>query len=195
MFSEGVQKCPRFCLDYLNCVKMAAFKFNLQSGKQKSWVNVGTQLCCFLVKEFPSEEMKCDLVRCCDATIKVQGEVFANFHIGAVKRHSIIPLMSKSVLVTAWHDVACGACQSTTTLQALCCDESFHCFIPFDHQDVQNSKIMYECYSRRKDDDAIIWYGIDRLWSQCECGQRWNVSSQNVIQILIDFAVLLPLEL
>jgi hypothetical protein len=37
-FCEGVQHRLRFCLSHLNCVKMASFKFYLQSGKQ---INVG----------------------------------------------------------------------------------------------------------------------------------------------------------
>jgi hypothetical protein len=32
---EGVQHSLRFCLHYFSCVKMAAFQFYLQSGKQK----------------------------------------------------------------------------------------------------------------------------------------------------------------
>jgi hypothetical protein len=32
---EGVQQRLRFCLDHLNYVKMAAFQFYLQSGKQR----------------------------------------------------------------------------------------------------------------------------------------------------------------
>jgi hypothetical protein len=36
VFSDGVSHHPRFGLDNLNCVKMAASKFYLQSGKQKS---------------------------------------------------------------------------------------------------------------------------------------------------------------
>jgi hypothetical protein len=35
VFCEGVQHHLRFCLDPLNCVKMAAFQFYLQSGKQR----------------------------------------------------------------------------------------------------------------------------------------------------------------
>jgi hypothetical protein len=40
VFCEGVQHHLRFCLDHLNCVKMADFQFYLQSGKQKKvgWV-------------------------------------------------------------------------------------------------------------------------------------------------------------
>jgi hypothetical protein len=35
---ESVQRCLRFYLSHLNCVKMGAFQFYLQSGKQKSRV-------------------------------------------------------------------------------------------------------------------------------------------------------------
>jgi hypothetical protein len=37
---EGVQHRWRFCLHYLNCVKMAGFQFYLQSRKQREvgWV-------------------------------------------------------------------------------------------------------------------------------------------------------------
>jgi hypothetical protein len=40
MFCEGVQHYQRFCLSHLSCVKMAAFHFYLQSGKQRKvgWV-------------------------------------------------------------------------------------------------------------------------------------------------------------
>jgi hypothetical protein len=41
VFCEGVQHCLLFFLDHLNCVKMAAFQFYLQSRKQKSWVSGG----------------------------------------------------------------------------------------------------------------------------------------------------------
>jgi hypothetical protein len=36
----GVQHRLRFCLDHLNCVKMAAFQFYIQSGTQRKvgWV-------------------------------------------------------------------------------------------------------------------------------------------------------------
>jgi hypothetical protein len=39
-FCEGVQHRLRFCLDSLNCDKMASFQFYLQSGKQRKiwWV-------------------------------------------------------------------------------------------------------------------------------------------------------------
>jgi hypothetical protein len=35
LFCEGVQHCLQYCLDHLNCVKMPAFQFYLQSGKQR----------------------------------------------------------------------------------------------------------------------------------------------------------------
>jgi hypothetical protein len=35
LFCEGVQDHLRLCLDHLSCVKMAAFQFCLQSGKQR----------------------------------------------------------------------------------------------------------------------------------------------------------------
>jgi hypothetical protein len=35
VFFDGVQRRLRFCLDHLNCVKMAAFQFYLQSWKQR----------------------------------------------------------------------------------------------------------------------------------------------------------------
>jgi hypothetical protein len=35
MFFEGVQHGLLFCLDHLNCVKMVALQFYLQSGKQR----------------------------------------------------------------------------------------------------------------------------------------------------------------
>jgi hypothetical protein len=41
MVCEGVQQCLQFCLDRLSCVKMAAFQFYLQLGKQKSKVDGG----------------------------------------------------------------------------------------------------------------------------------------------------------
>jgi hypothetical protein len=39
MFCEGVQHHLRFCFNHLSCVKVAAFQFYLQSGKQKSGVD------------------------------------------------------------------------------------------------------------------------------------------------------------
>jgi hypothetical protein len=49
----------------------------------------------FLVKKFPSERMKCETVRCHDATAtsfvpKVGIEVFEHFHVVAINGHSSI---------------------------------------------------------------------------------------------------------
>jgi hypothetical protein len=55
VFRVGVQHRLWFCLDHLNRVKMAAFQFYLQSGKQKSRVGGGWQSCCFGQK-FPGEK-------------------------------------------------------------------------------------------------------------------------------------------
>jgi hypothetical protein len=50
VFCEGVQHSLRFCLNHLTCVKMAAFQFYLESGKQREIVWVGTTVILFLVK-------------------------------------------------------------------------------------------------------------------------------------------------
>jgi hypothetical protein len=47
VFCEDVQRRLRFCLSHLNCVKMSAFQFYLQSGKQKRRVGGGRQSRCF----------------------------------------------------------------------------------------------------------------------------------------------------
>jgi hypothetical protein len=48
VFCEGVQQRLRFCLHHLICVKMVAFQFHHQSGKQReSRVGGGRQSCCF----------------------------------------------------------------------------------------------------------------------------------------------------
>jgi hypothetical protein len=56
VFSEGVQHRQRFCLDHLNCVKMAAFQLYLQSGKQLKvgWVGDDSHVVCR--KKFPGEK-------------------------------------------------------------------------------------------------------------------------------------------
>jgi hypothetical protein len=46
VFCEGVRHRLRFCLSILSCVKMVAFQFYLQSGKQKSRVDGRWQSCC-----------------------------------------------------------------------------------------------------------------------------------------------------
>jgi hypothetical protein len=56
VFSEGVQHRLRFCLDYLDCVKMAAFQLYLQSGKQRKVGFLGTTGILFLVKKIPGEK-------------------------------------------------------------------------------------------------------------------------------------------
>jgi hypothetical protein len=52
MFYERVQHRLPFCLDPLNCVKMMALQFYLQSGKQKKvgWVGDGSHVVLLLVK-------------------------------------------------------------------------------------------------------------------------------------------------
>jgi hypothetical protein len=58
VFCEGVQQHLQLCLDYLSCVKMAAF----QSGKQKSHrgpIQVSTAtVMLFFIKKFPGEKKK-----------------------------------------------------------------------------------------------------------------------------------------
>jgi hypothetical protein len=54
MFCETVQHRMRFCLHHLNCVKMVAFQFYLQSGTLRKVGWVGTTVMFFLVKKFPS---------------------------------------------------------------------------------------------------------------------------------------------
>jgi hypothetical protein len=84
---DACQTVRNYC-HYLNCVKMAAFQFYLQSGKQM----VADRHVVFCQK-FPCEKRMCETVRCRDATAssfvaKVRGEVFAHFHAFAVKLHS-----------------------------------------------------------------------------------------------------------
>jgi hypothetical protein len=92
VFGESVQYRLWFCLDYLNSVKMTAFQFYFQWGKQKSMMGEWRQLCCFWSK-IPWCERKCETVRCREATAsssvsKARGKVFAHFHVVAVKRNS-----------------------------------------------------------------------------------------------------------
>jgi hypothetical protein len=56
VFCEGVQECLWFCLDHLNCVKIAAFQFYLQSGKQwkVGWVGNNSHVAFGL--KFPGEK-------------------------------------------------------------------------------------------------------------------------------------------
>jgi hypothetical protein len=71
---------------------MAAFQFYLQSGKQKTRLGGGRQLCWFCPK-IPLWKGKCEAVRCCDATAsslvaEVRGGVLTHFHAVAIERLS-----------------------------------------------------------------------------------------------------------
>jgi hypothetical protein len=88
MFCVGVQHRLQFYLDHLNCAKMMAFQFYLQSGKQRKIGCVGDHSHVVFGQNFPSEKVN---VRWCVASsfaAKVLGEVFAQFHTVAVKCHS-----------------------------------------------------------------------------------------------------------
>jgi hypothetical protein len=61
VFCEGVHHRLRFCHDHLSCVKMVAFQFYLQSGRQKS--RLRGQSYCFWSK-IPWSKRKCGTVRC-----------------------------------------------------------------------------------------------------------------------------------
>jgi hypothetical protein len=58
---EGVQHRLQFCLDHLNCLKMVALQFYLQSGKQRKvgWVEDDSHVC--FGEKFPGEN-KCETV-------------------------------------------------------------------------------------------------------------------------------------
>jgi hypothetical protein len=82
VFCKGVQRRSRFCLNHLSCIKMAAFQFYLQSGKQTKvgWVWL----------KIPWLKRKCGMVHCHDATASsfvtnVQGKIFTHFHAVAIK--------------------------------------------------------------------------------------------------------------
>jgi hypothetical protein len=70
------------------CIKMVAFQFYLQLGKQKSRMGLGWQSCCFLIKN-PSEKGS---VRWCFVMMQQQvllsSKFGMNFHIVAVKSYS-----------------------------------------------------------------------------------------------------------
>jgi hypothetical protein len=94
MFCEGLQHRLRFYLDHLNCVKIAAFQFYLQSGKQRKvgWEGDDNHVV-FGLKFIASCGRKCETVCCRDATAslfvaKFRDEMFAHFHAVAIKRHS-----------------------------------------------------------------------------------------------------------
>jgi hypothetical protein len=54
VFSEGVQRRLRFCLDHPNYLKMAAFQFYLQSGKQRKVGGMIVML--YFGQKFPGEK-------------------------------------------------------------------------------------------------------------------------------------------
>jgi hypothetical protein len=92
VFCEGVQHRLRFCLDHVSCVKMAAFQFYFQSGKQRreEWARDDSHV---VSAKIPWWKRKCETVCCHDATAsnfvgKVRCEVFAHFHAVTVKCHS-----------------------------------------------------------------------------------------------------------
>jgi hypothetical protein len=53
---EGVQHRLRFCLDHIICVKMAAFQFYLQSGKQRKVGWVGDDIHVVFGQKFTGEK-------------------------------------------------------------------------------------------------------------------------------------------
>jgi hypothetical protein len=87
---SGVQHCLRFCLDDLNCVKMAAFQLYLQLEKQRK---VGWVVVLFLVKHSLCDKrsVKWYVVMMKQPVLFVAivlGEVFAHFHAIVIKHHS-----------------------------------------------------------------------------------------------------------
>jgi hypothetical protein len=56
MFCEGAQHHLRFGISHLYCVKMAAFQFYLQSGKQRKVWWVGNDSHVVFGKKFPGEK-------------------------------------------------------------------------------------------------------------------------------------------
>jgi hypothetical protein len=54
---EGVRHRLRFCLNHLSCVKMAAFQFYLQSGKQRRVGWVGDDCHIVFGQKFPGEKV------------------------------------------------------------------------------------------------------------------------------------------
>jgi hypothetical protein len=69
VFCEAVQHRLRFRLDHLNCVKMAAFLFYLQSGKYRKVVLVVDDSHFFFVTNSLVKK-KCWTVRCLDTTAR-----------------------------------------------------------------------------------------------------------------------------
>jgi hypothetical protein len=62
VFCEGVQHRLRFCLNHLNCVKMAVFQFYFQLGKQRKVESVGDGSYVAFSQKFPGEKR---IVRLC----------------------------------------------------------------------------------------------------------------------------------
>jgi hypothetical protein len=56
VFCEGVQHRMRFCLDYLSCVKMAAFQLYLQSADRKTSGGWGATVMLFSGQNFSREK-------------------------------------------------------------------------------------------------------------------------------------------
>jgi hypothetical protein len=54
VFCDGVQHRLLFSLHHLNCVKMAAFQFYIQSEKHRKIGWVGKEVMLFLVKKIPA---------------------------------------------------------------------------------------------------------------------------------------------
>ncbi len=82
MFCEGVQHCLHFCLDHLNCVRLAAFQLHLQSKEQRKIS--GSQ-----VRRVGLVEDDSDVVFGLKKSM-VKREVWdgAHFHAATTKRHS-----------------------------------------------------------------------------------------------------------
>jgi hypothetical protein len=90
VFCEAVQHGLRFCLHHLNCVKMAAFQFYLQSGKQRKigWVRDDSHVA--FGKKILYWKRKFETVCCRDATAssfvaKLCAKVFVHFHAVVVQ--------------------------------------------------------------------------------------------------------------
>jgi hypothetical protein len=93
VFCEGVQHRLPFCLHHLSSVKMAASQFYLQSGKERKVGWAGDDSHVVFGKRIPWWKIKCETVRCSDAThssfsAKFRSEVFAHFQAVAAKSHS-----------------------------------------------------------------------------------------------------------
>jgi hypothetical protein len=93
VISKGVQHRMSICLDRLICVKIVAFQFYLQSGKQRKVGRVGDDSHVVFGNKFHGEKgnvRRCVVVMQQPVLLspRFRGEVFAYFHTVAVKRHS-----------------------------------------------------------------------------------------------------------